>query len=112
MSQQASKILRASAKRGDLCNLFGPWAAKRKTLHDQGSLHIFVTVNNVQIVNELVTDMLSFLWWGQKPLRMRACQLIWLSFIRKSLMHSTSSGNCPTALLLGMMLTDAFSHSF
>ena len=30
MSQQASKILRASAKRGDPSNLFGPWAAKKK----------------------------------------------------------------------------------
>ena len=111
MSQQA-KILRASAKRGDPSDLFGPWAAKKKPYIYQGSLHIFVIVNNVEIVNELLTDLLFFPWWGQRLLRMRACQLTWLSFIRKSFMHFTSSVNCPTALLPGMMLTDAFPHSF
>ena len=63
MSQQASKVPRASAKRGDPSNLFGPWAA-RKALHYQGSLHIFVIVNNIEIVNELLTDLLSFPLWG------------------------------------------------
>ena len=101
MSQQASKILRASAKRGDPSNLFGPWAAKTKPYITKAPCISLSLSTMFEIVNELLTDMLSFPWWDERTLRMRACQLTWLSFIRKGFMHSTSFGELPNSTVAG-----------